>query len=50
VPASTKLVDKRMQAGEDDVSFDARRVVSGVNFYRLQTDRQVETRKITLLK
>ena len=46
----TTLIDKRMEAGQHSVTFDASRFATGVYFYNLQTSDFVETKKMMLLK
>lgn len=46
----TTLVDQAMSAGEHSVLLDATDWATGVYFYRLETDRYAETRKLVLLK
>ena len=46
-----RLVDaRRLESGSHELSFDGSALSSGVYFYRLQTSRSVQTRKMTLLK
>ena len=46
-----RLVDsRRLEAGSHELSFDGSTMSSGVYFYRLQTSRSVQTRKMTLVK
>jgi len=44
------LVDEIVQAGFNEVTFDASNLPSGAYFYRLQTGSFVETKKMMLLK
>ena len=44
------LVDGRLDAGPKDVEWDASNYSSGVYFYRITTDSNVETQKMVLLK
>jgi subtilisin family serine protease len=44
------LVDRRYEAGDYEVVWDARRLPSGVYFYRLRAGAQVVTRRTMLLK
>lgn len=44
------LVDGRLDAGPNDVEWDASNHSSGVYFYRITTDTNVETQKMVLLK
>ena len=44
------LVDGYQQAGSHLVTFDARRLSSGVYFYRLTAGGSVKTRKMTLVR
>ena len=44
------LIDKEMPAGNYKLSFDGRSLSSGTYFYRLTTDRFVQTRKLLLVK
>lgn len=44
------LVNEAMQPGTHTISFDASRLASGVYMYRLSTNGQVLTRKMTLVK
>lgn len=44
------LIDGKKGSGEYSVVFDGGGVTSGVYFYRLKTDRSVETRKMLLVK
>jgi len=46
----TTLVNKEMQAGTHKVKFDAAGLPSGTYFYRLETAKYSETRKMVLLK
>jgi hypothetical protein len=46
----TTLVDEVQQAGAYEAEWNATDVSSGVYFYRLTTDQNVETRKMLLLK
>ena len=48
--AVATLVDGTQPAGSYSVSFDASNLSSGIYLYRLQTDRNTLTRKMTLLK
>jgi hypothetical protein len=45
-----RLVDGRYQAGRYLVTWDAAQFPSGVYFYRLQTQRSVETKRLILVK
>jgi hypothetical protein len=44
------LVNERKEAGEYPVIFNAQTLSSGVYFYRLQTDRFTQTKKLMLVK
>jgi glucuronoarabinoxylan endo-1,4-beta-xylanase len=44
------LVNGEVQAGRHQVQWDARRLSSGVYFYRLQAGKFVENKKMTLLR
>jgi hypothetical protein len=44
------LVDSRLDAGAHVVTWDANRYSSGVYFYRITTENNVETKKMMLLK
>jgi hypothetical protein len=44
------LVDKRLQAGTYEASFDGSSLTSGVYFYKLITDDFSETKKMVLIK
>jgi len=44
------LVDEKQPSGYKAVTWDAKDVVSGVYFYRLQTGGFVETRKMVLIR
>ncbi|MDG5767211.1 T9SS type A sorting domain-containing protein [Balneolales bacterium ANBcel1] len=44
------LVDETREVGHHTVTFDASQLTSGVYLYRMQTDRFVTTRKLTLIK
>jgi len=44
------LVNETLESGAYDTSFDAVHLNSGVYFYSLQTEKFVQTRKMTLLK
>jgi len=44
------LVSEQQQAGTHEVPFDARRLASGVYYYRLTVGPYAETRRLTLLK
>ena len=44
------LADGEYRAGEHKVAFNAEQFSSGIYFYRLEADGQVESRKLVLLK
>ncbi len=44
------LVNRRQKSGRHEVVFDGANLSGGVYFYRLQTDQQVRTRKMVLLR
>ena len=44
------LIDGQREAGSHIVTWDANNYSSGVYFYRISTDNQIETRKMMLLK
>ena len=44
------LAEGEYQAGEHRIAFNAERLSSGIYFYRLEADGQVESRKLVLLK
>ena len=44
------LIDGRMNAGYHSVDFDADHLASGIYIYQLQTEEQVFTKKLTLIK
>jgi hypothetical protein len=44
------LVNERQNAGEYSVTFDASNLSSGVYFYKLQTERFLETKQMVLIK
>jgi hypothetical protein len=44
------LVDARLEAGVYEVRFDSGDLPSGVYFYRMETDKFTETRKLILMK
>lgn len=44
------LVNDRLDEGEYEVSFLSDRLASGVNFYRLETERYSDTKKMTFVK
>ncbi len=46
----TTLIDGRLEAGPQEVEWNATGYSSGVYFYRIATDANVETRKMVLLK
>lgn len=46
----TNLVDEILSTGQYEVVFEATGLSSGVYFYRLQTDRFVQSRKMLLIK
>ncbi len=46
----TTLIDRKMEAGQHNVSFDASKYASGVYFYRLKAGDQIFKKKMMLLK
>ena len=44
------LINQRLSAGSHSVAWDASGLASGVYLYRLETERDVETRKMILMK
>jgi hypothetical protein len=44
------LVCARQEAGRYTINFDARQLSSGIYFYRLQSGKFSETKKMTVLK
>ncbi|MBZ0201005.1 MAG: T9SS type A sorting domain-containing protein, partial [Ignavibacteriaceae bacterium] len=44
------LVNEQLSGGTYNFSFDATKLTSGVYFYRIQSDKFVETKKMILLK
>lgn len=46
----TTLVDGKLEAGRHSINWDASQVSSGVYYYRLNTNGEESTRKMTLLK
>ena len=44
------LVNKEMQAGNHEVSFDARNLVSGPYYYQLEVGDKIQVKKMVLLK
>ncbi len=44
------LVNESLQPGTYETTFDASNLTSGIYFYRLQTDKFVETKKMSLIK
>ena len=46
----TKLIDRRMNAGEHTCVWDGSDVASGVYIYRLEAGDFIESRKMVLLK
>ena len=44
------LVDENQQAGQYNIKWDAGSLTTGLYFYRIQTDRDVQTQKLVLLK
>ncbi len=47
---AARLYDGYANAGEHNVSFDARKLSSGIYFYRLSSGRFVDTKKMVVLK
>ena len=46
----TTLVNERLEAGTYEVRFDAGELPSGVYFYRMETEKYTDTKKLILLK
>ncbi len=46
----TTIIDKKMSAGTHELKFDGSKLASGVYFYRLETPRNIEVKKMILLK
>ena len=44
------LVDRKVNAGYHEVSFDASKLISGVYIYRIQTSNFIEAKKMILIK
>jgi len=44
------LVDKEMESGYHELSFDASRLASGVYLYQLQSSDYISVKKMLLLK
>jgi len=44
------LVDETKSAGSYEVKFDASNLSSGIYFYKLQSGRYTETKKLVLMK
>ena len=44
------LLEKDLQPGHYEINFDASDVTSGIYFYRVQSDLNVNTKKMILLK
>jgi hypothetical protein len=44
------LVNEKINAGKHEVIFDGSNLPSGVYFYRLKTERYVNTKKFILIK
>jgi hypothetical protein len=45
-----KLINENLEAGSYTVNFDASGLPSGIYIYTLQTDNQVLSKKMTLIK
>jgi uncharacterized delta-60 repeat protein len=45
-----ELINKDLKAGEYNVEWNASMLASGIYFYRLETDKYTETRKMVLIK
>ncbi|HSG28583.1 MAG TPA: T9SS type A sorting domain-containing protein, partial [Candidatus Krumholzibacterium sp.] len=45
-----KVLNKEMDEGDHSVSFQANGLASGVYFYRLETNDEIQTRKMILLR
>ncbi len=45
-----QIVNERLKEGYHEVSFDATALTSGIYFYRLESDKFVDTKKMILLK
>lgn len=47
---TAELINSRLTAGNYDIDFNAANLSSGIYFYRIETARYSETRKMTLIK
>jgi hypothetical protein len=44
------LVNEKLQPGMYEISFDGSKLTSGVFFYKMISDKYIETKKMILLK